>query len=73
MKIDSNAAAAQRLPERSYKRYKTIGGWWKMKRMLFGYVGPISGLQQALDEYIKQLDQLNEDDQQDTVDCDIQR
>ena len=41
-----------------------------MKKMLFGYVGPISGLQQALDEYIKQL---NEDDQQDTVDCDIQR
>mgnify|MGYP001036907729 FL=1 len=44
-----------------------------MKKMIFGYVGPISGLQQALDEYIKQLDQLNEDDQQDTVDCDIQR
>ena len=41
-----------------------------MKTMIFGYAGPISGLQQALDEYIKQL---NEDDQQDTVDCDIQR
>jgi len=41
-----------------------------MKTMLFGYAGPISGLQKALDEYIKQL---NEDDSQDTVDCDIQR
>jgi len=44
-----------------------------MKKMIFGYVGPISGLQKALDEYIKQLDQLNEDDPQDIVDCDIQR
>ena len=41
--------------------------------MIFGYVGSISGLQQALNEHIKQLDQLNEDDQQDTVDCGIQR
>ena len=39
-----------------------------MKTMLFGYAGPISGLQQALDEYIKQLEQSNEDDQHDTVD-----
>lgn len=44
----------------------------KMKTMIFGYVGPISGLQQALNEYIKQLDQLNEDDPQDTDDCDMQ-
>jgi hypothetical protein len=44
-----------------------------MKTMIFGYVGPISGLQQALNEHIKQLGQLNEDDPQDTVDCDIQR
>ena len=40
--------------------------------MIFGYAGPISGLQKALDEYIEQLEQLNEDDSQDTVDCDIQ-
>ena len=44
-----------------------------MKTMIFGYVGPISGLQQALKEHIKQLEQLNEDDPQDIVDCDIQR
>ena len=43
-----------------------------MKTMLFRYVGPISGLQKALDEYIEQLKQLNEDDPQDMVDCDIQ-
>ena len=43
-----------------------------MMKMIFGYVGPISGLQKALDEYIEQLEQLNEDDSQDTVDCDIQ-
>ena len=42
----------------------------KMKTMIFGYAGPISGLQKALNEYIKQL---NEDDQRDTIDCDIQR
>lgn len=41
-----------------------------MKTMIFGYVGPISGLQKALDEYIEQLDQLNEDDLQDMGDCD---
>lgn len=34
-----------------------------MKKMIFGYVGPISGLQQALDEYIEQS---NKDD------CDTQ-
>ena len=43
-----------------------------MKTMIFSYAGPISGLQKALDEYIKQLDQSNEDDSQDMVDCDIQ-
>ena len=43
-----------------------------MKTMIFGYVGPISGLQQALNEHIEQLEQSNEDDPQDTVDCDIQ-
>lgn len=43
-----------------------------MKTMIFGYVGPISGLQKALDDYIKQLEQTNEDDSQDTDDCDIQ-
>jgi len=42
-----------------------------MKTMIFGYVGPISGLQQALDEHIEQLNQLNEDDMQDMGDCDI--
>jgi hypothetical protein len=43
-----------------------------MKTMIFGYAGPISGLQKALDEHIEQLDQSNEDDSQDMVDCDIQ-
>ena len=43
-----------------------------MKTMIFGYAGPISGLRKALDEYIEQLDQLNEDDPQDMADCDIQ-
>jgi hypothetical protein len=43
-----------------------------MKTMIFGYAGPISGLQKALDDYIKQLEQSNEDDSQDTDDCDIQ-
>ena len=43
-----------------------------MKTLIFSYVGPISGLQKALDEYIKQLKQLNEHDSQDTDDCDIQ-
>jgi hypothetical protein len=43
-----------------------------MKKMIFGYAGPISGLQKALNEHIKQLDQLNEDNPQDTVDCNIQ-
>ena len=42
-----------------------------MMKMIFGYVGPISGLQKALDEYIEQLNQLNEDDMQDMGDCDI--
>lgn len=42
-----------------------------MKTMIFGYVGPISGLQKALDDYIKQLEQSNEDDSQDTNYCDI--
>ncbi len=36
-----------------------------MKTMIFGYVGPISGLQQALVEHIEQL---NEDDSQDMDD-----
>ena len=36
-----------------------------MKKLIFGYAGPISGLQKALDEYIEQLDQSNEDDSQD--------
>ncbi len=40
-----------------------------MKTMIFGYAGPISGLQKALDEYIEQS---NEDASQDMVDCDIQ-
>ena len=40
-------------------------------KMIFGYVGPISGLQKALDEYIELLDQPNEDDMQDMGDCDI--
>ena len=44
----------------------------KMKTMLFRYVGPISGLQKALDDYIKQLEQSNEDAPQDMVDCDVQ-
>ena len=35
-----------------------------MKTMIFSYVGPISGLLKALDVYIKQLDQLNEDDEE---------
>ena len=43
-----------------------------MKTMIFGYVGPISGLQKALSEYIEQLEQSNEDDSQDTDDYDIQ-
>lgn len=43
-----------------------------MKTMIFGYAGPISGLQKALDEYIEQLEQLNEDDSQDKIDRDIQ-
>ena len=42
-----------------------------MKTMIFGYAGPISGLQKALNEYIKQLEQSNEDDSQDTDDCDF--
>lgn len=44
-----------------------------MKTMIFGYIGPISGLQKALDDYIKQLEQSNEDNTQDTDNCDIQR
>ena len=43
-----------------------------MKMMIFGYVGSISGLQKALNEYIEQLEQSNKDDTQDTDDCDIQ-
>jgi hypothetical protein len=43
-----------------------------MKTMIFRYVGPISGLQKALDDYIKQLEQSNEDDSQDADDCDTQ-
>lgn len=43
----------------------------KMKTMIFGYVGPISGLQKALDEYIELLEQPNEDGPQDIGDCDI--
>ncbi len=39
-----------------------------MKTMIFGYAGPISGLQKALDEYIEQLDISNEDDLQDAAD-----
>ena len=39
-----------------------------MKVMIFSYVGPVSGLQQALDEYIEQLDR---DDLQDMGYCDI--
>jgi hypothetical protein len=42
-----------------------------MKTMIFGYAGPISGLQKALDEYIEQLDQSYEYDMQDMGDCDI--
>ena len=40
-----------------------------MKTMIFGYVGPISDLQKALDERIEQLEQLNEDDLQSMGDC----
>jgi len=43
-----------------------------MKTMIFGYAGPISGLQKALDDYIKQLEQSNEDDSHDADDCDNQ-
>lgn len=39
-----------------------------MKTMIFGYVGPISGLQKALDEYIEQLDR---DDLQGMGVCDF--
>ena len=41
-----------------------------MKTMIFGYVGPISGLQKALNEYIEQS---NKDDSQDMIDGDTQK
>ena len=39
-----------------------------MKTMIFSYIGPISGLQKALNECIEQSDQLNKDDLQDAAD-----
>ena len=42
-----------------------------MKTMIFGYVGPITGLQKALDEYIEQLEQSNKDDLQGMRICDF--
>ena len=42
-----------------------------MKTMIFRYVGPISGLQKALNEYIEQLEQLSKDDLQGMGVCDF--
>ena len=39
--------------------------------MIFSYVGPVSGLQKALDERIEQLEQAYEYDFQDMGDCDF--
>jgi hypothetical protein len=43
-----------------------------MKKIIFDYVGPVSDLQKALNEFIEQLEQLSEDDLQSTDDCNIQ-